>query len=278
MLDLIHSDRERDFPFNCGDYSRSALAHLIAALFLSPDQAMAMFSVYCDASGKDETDLLVVSGFIASAEEWLHFEKQWNLTLKEFGVQYLHMNEFAHSIKQFDGWKNDESKRRTFLTRLSAVIESRVQYWVGACLIKADYLTVDSYYQLHERLFPYPLCGVECVKNVERWRKAHNIDSSIEYIFERGDEHRGQLMDAVENIVGAAPIFRDKLKFPALQAADFAAYEMYSAFKQYRVDTHKLFERIRISFGLLANIPHFWGDFNEQTLRVFCRLQGIPRR
>lgn len=85
-------------------------------------------------------------------------------------------------------------------------------------------------------------------------------------------------MDAVESLTGTAPIFRDKAKFPALQAADFAAFEMYSAYKQYRVDTYKLFEKIRESFGLLANIPHRWGDFKEESLRVFCRLQEIPRR
>jgi hypothetical protein len=100
----------------------------------------------------------------------------------------------------------------------------------------------------------------------------------MEYIFERGDQHRGQLMDAVKGLTGTVPIFRDKVKFSALQAADFAAFEMYSAYKQYRVDTYKLFEKIRASFGLLANIPHHWGDFNEQSLRVFCRLHEIPRR
>lgn len=158
-----------------------------------------MFSLYCDASGRDQTDLLAVSGFVASAEEWLNFTKQWNLILKEFDVKYLHMREFAHSVGQFDGWKNDESKRREFLVSVKDVIERHVQYWVGAVLIKADYLRVDSDYQFHEHLSPFPLCSFTCVEAVERWRKAHNLlDSSIEYIFERGDQHRGQLMDAVK--------------------------------------------------------------------------------
>lgn len=240
---------------------------------------MAMFSLYCDASGRDETDLLVVAGFVASADEWLRFATQWNLFLREFRVKYLHMNEFAHSIKQFAGWKNDESKRREFLIRANNVIESHARYWVGACVIKADYLKVDSDYQLHEHFSLFPLCGFTCVEAVERWRNAHHlIDSSMEYIFERGDQHRGQLMDAVESLTGTVPIFRDKVKFSPLQAADFAAFEMYSAYKQYRVDTHKLFEKIRASFGLLSNIPHHWGDFNEQRLRVFCRFHEIPRR
>lgn len=240
---------------------------------------MAMFSLYCDASGRDQTDLLAVSGFVASADKWLSFTKQWHLTLKEFDVKYFHMKEFAHSVGQFDGWKNDESKRQEFLVRVKDVIERHVQYWVGAVLIKADYLKVDSDYQLHEHLSPFPLCGFICVEAVERWRKAHNLlDSSIEYIFERGDQHRGQLMDAVERVTGTVPIFRDKLKYSPLQVADYAAFEMYSAYKQYRVDTHKLFERIRVSFGLLANIPHHFGDFTEQRLRVFCRVREIPRR
>jgi len=80
----------------------------------------------------------------------------------------------------------------------------------------------------------------------------------------------------LKGVTGTVPIFRDKLKYSPLQAADYAAFEMYSAYKQYRVDTHKLFEKIRVSFGLLANIPHHFGDFTEERLRVFCRVREIP--
>ena len=240
---------------------------------------MAMFSFYGDASGKEETDLLAVAGFVATAEEWLNFSRQWDLTLKDFGVAHLHMKEFAHSIGQFAGWRDDEPKRQQFLSSVRNVIQSHARYLVGAVLIKADYVKVDSEYQLHEYLAPFPLCGFLCADIVEKWRGAHNLlDASMEYIFERGDQKRGQLINAMDEKYGVVPIFRDKYKHSPLQAADYAAYEMYSAYKQYRVDTHKLFERIRVSFGLLANIPHYFGDFTERGLRVFCRLREIPPR
>jgi hypothetical protein len=141
-----------------------------------------------------------------------------------------------------------------------------------------DYKKVDAEYQLHESFHPFPLCGFQCVQMIQRWRDAHHlIDSSLKYIFDRGDQHRGQLSKAVDK-VGVDPIFRDKLKFPPLQAADYAAYEVYKAYKQIRLETDELFKKFRESFGLLRNIHHEWGEFNEQSLRVFCRLQRIPRR
>jgi hypothetical protein len=135
-----------------------------------------------------------------------------------------------------------------------------------------DYKKVDAEYQLHESFHPFPLCGFQCVQMIQRWRDAHHLtDSSFKYIFDRGDQHRGQLSKAVDK-VGVDPIFRDKLKFPPLQAADYAAYE------KIRLETDELFKKFRESFGLLRNIHHEWGEFNEQSLRVFCRLQRIPRR
>ncbi len=236
-----------------------------------------MLTLYCDASGKDDRDVMVVAGFIASTDDWLNFEREWDRVLRHFKLGYFHMVEFAQSVKQFRGWKDDEERRRQLLTGLAMVIARHAKFWVGASVYLKDYSKVDAEYKLHEHFFPYPLCGLTCVDIAEKWRDAHHmLDIPTEYVFEGGDEHRGQLVERIEEKTGVIPTFRTRLKAVPLQAADFAAYELG---KMYRtLLKNGLWERFRSSFQLLKTVHNQWGDFDEQSLRIICRLEDVPRR
>ena len=126
MNRLIEESNVPIFPLG---YENSGLTHLIAALFLSADCPMAMFSFYADASGRDETDYLAVAAFVASADEWLRFNKDWSSVLNKYGVKYLRMSEFTQSYGQFLGWKDEEQKRRDFLIEAEQVMASYARYW-----------------------------------------------------------------------------------------------------------------------------------------------------
>jgi hypothetical protein len=53
---------------------------------------MAMFTIYFDASGApDNNAALSVAGFIAKADQWIEFEKNWNDALRAYGVSEMHM-------------------------------------------------------------------------------------------------------------------------------------------------------------------------------------------
>lgn len=259
------------------DYS--PLYHLFAALFLKPEQCIAMLTLYCDASGKEQDKLISVAGFISTVDEWLLFEKEWATVLDEFKIKYFHMREFAHSVGQFDGWKNDENKRRLLLTRLITVIIARTKYWVASCIRLEDFKKVDADYELHETFYPYPLCSRLCIDMAIRWCEAHHLeDVPIEYVFEHGDEHAGQLLKVVQEKTGQLPIFRTRLQALPLQAADFAAYEVFKAYRRFAIELDLLFEKFRESFELLRAIPNKWGQMEEHNLRVICRISKIAQR
>jgi hypothetical protein len=238
-----------------------------------------MLTLYCDASGKDNDQLLVVAGFIAPVNNWLRFEKEWDSALRKFGLRYFHMVEFAQSVKEFQGWKNQEDRRRDLLTALATVITRHASFWVGSCVVRRDYSKVDEDYELHEHFYPYPLCGRSCVDIAEKWRDAHHLlDTPVEYIFEGGDEHRGQLVNRVKEKTGTTPVFKYRLNAVALQAADFAAYELAKAYRGLKDESDELWQRFRTSFGLLRTVPNKWGNYDERGLRVLCRTLDIPRR
>jgi hypothetical protein len=204
----------------------SGLRHLVASLFMPDDRLLAMLTLYYDACGKEHDDLVVVAGFLAPVSAGLQFEVEWNLVLREAGVRH-----FSHARIRTQG-------RRICLIR---VITHHVRYWVGAGVLQKDYQSVDDAdYKLHESFYPYPLCGLICVAAAAKWRDTHNLmDAPIEYVFEGGDEQRGQLMSIVEKRTGVTPVFRNRLKAVPIQAADFAAYEVRYSLRNILVETNE---------------------------------------
>lgn len=211
-----------------------ALRHLIASLFLGPKTPMAAITgigLYCDASGKEHEEIIAVGGFVSTVEEWSIFDTKWRIVLDEEEIEYFRMSEFAHSVSQFEGWKDKDEKRIQFLDRLIKIIVKHTKYWMGACVLRSDYLKVDADWQLHEYLHPFPLCGKFCVDRTNTWYDAHHYDAPIEYIFESGDEHWGQLQQRVMATTGQEPISRKKCQATPCQAADVAAYEILKVYR-----------------------------------------------
>lgn len=256
------------------------LSHLFEALLVPDDRLFAMISLYCDAAGTERDALIAVGGVVSTAEKWRLFDDEWRLILKEFGLDYFRMSEFAQSRGQFEiGWKNTESKRRALLDQLITIIAAHIQFWTGTCVLKSDYDKVDADYKLHEHMYPYTLCAKGCVAEANTWYEAHHRDDGIEYVFESGDDHFPQLRRDVENQYGVIPIERKKRDATPCQAADFAAYELLKAYRLLRVDTETIFQKYRVSFRRLNAIkPVKWGQYSEKDMRVICRVLEYPRR
>src|SRR6478609_6701265 len=97
---------------------------------------MRSFTAYFDASGSpNDTVAVVVGGFVAPAEQWAEFDRNWNDCLRHFGVSALHMRDFAHSLREFESWKKDETKRRRFLDRLISIVRTRVWHSFASAVV-----------------------------------------------------------------------------------------------------------------------------------------------
>jgi hypothetical protein len=262
----------------------SSFRHLCDALFFKDGDLLMILgplTLYADASGKKRDALITVGGFVSTVDEWKLFDTEWSLALRENDLDYFHMVEFAHSVGQFKkGWKGNEPKRQAFLNRLIGILAFRAKFSVGAGVLMSAYREVDQVYELHERFNPFPLCGITCVDQAVQYRDRAAQYSPIEFIFERGDEDRGQLIAGMKRFVQQEPIFRCKKKTPALQAADFTAYEQHLATRATSVELGKLFLRWRTSFQRLFHaVPSWHGTFDDVTnLRLLCRRHEIPKR
>lgn len=245
---------------------------------------------YFDASGGVEHPVMIVAGYLSTVQKWNLFEKSWRkiLARKEFDVPYFHMKEFAPSTDVFKTWKGDERRRRKFLNLLISAIADHAKAGF-ACGIKHDtWDAIDSRYPLTESFgCAYALTGRDCVNKMHVWgEQLHSYSrNEIRSVFEAGDKGKGHLLKVVEEAHKPIPIFepgRPDAKTghpgtPALQAADFAAWELLKAmlsekelapFEEYRVSLQKLSRAVPVS----------WTQYKEQDFLELLSSMGIWQR
>lgn len=159
-----------------------------------------MFNVFFDASGApDDCEAVVVAGFVATAEQWIEFQRNWEDALRAYGVSELHMRHYAHSLKEYASWKGDQHKRRRFLERLINIIKTRVRHSFVNSVMMDGYRQVDQRYVLNETNKPYALAGIACLNKVNKWAAQWGIDQkTIAYMFEDGDKDKSDLTRSVE--------------------------------------------------------------------------------
>ena len=202
-----------------------------------------MIRGYFDESGNANDPQLadcafVVAGYVANDETWHRVESSWQNVLKshQYNVPYLHMREFAHSTKgsPFESWKNESNKRALFLADLAKVISESDLFGVCALIRLPDLSRFNSEKEL--ALEPYSLAMFACLLELS----INFPDVQIETIWDRVEKHEQRISLARSYAaneryypkcghgIATVPLAKrlsSKL-VPALQIADFAAYEL----------------------------------------------------
>lgn len=227
----------------------SYLAELANLLFLPEDRTrlLCMFAAYFDASGKTEdvkqpgNPVIAVAGYIAPVKAWVRFEKKWKGFLKDFGLTLAHHKEFAHRRGEYTGWS--EKTRHDYVRRGAHIINQTVHYGVAAAVLLKDYEKVASENPTERSAFTF--VAVTSLKMIGRWAALSTKPGPIAYVFEAGDGHDSELIQARREILDDpkhVEVYRfnsltlaekDDENFVHLQAADWLAYET----KKYLNDT-----------------------------------------
>jgi hypothetical protein len=197
---------------------------------------MAVLKGYFDDSGKaDDPQHCVVAygGYVGTTDAWTKFDPAWQSALDEFGAPYLHMNEFAGSVKGFDGWGDQKEKRKKFLRKLTKVIRDCELEYVAHVVNLRDLLRLNAEFSLS--LDAEPLALYLCVLELEQ----SHPDEEIELIIDKLDKpqrlidktraiakHESRVDEVGRNVdLRALPKFASFKCVLPIQAADFIAYE-----------------------------------------------------
>jgi hypothetical protein len=244
------------------------------------------FAVYFDVSGHpDDADVLSVAGFLAHVSQWVLFEKRWKKILVKFGVSSLHMKDFAHSTGEFKSWKNNEAKRRAFLSALIRLIQKTARHSFATSLSLTDYHAIDGVHTIRP-VRSFALAGCTVLQHVRSWANERGIDvNTIRFVFEDGDADKTNFSQAAVNDLEITPIFMTKSQSPAFQAADLLTYEHRKANLKVLPDPGIYgMEDLRQPFQMLDTIPNGDGGSDwstvarsdlEQTLRELWPRLGL---
>jgi hypothetical protein len=266
------------------------------------------FTGYFDASGKKDTGMMSVAGFLANVGKWRQFEYDWKILLARYDMQYFHMSDFMGSYSPFEEWRNESTKKENFLRTALEVIGSCVACWICASIRFTDFEKVDSMYQLSENFkTPYAFAARSCIAQANRWLRTQHGCIPADYVFDDGDEGQGALVDLLERInktvrgmlstgrtddsaVYEIPIpsfknSRDRQTelgvLPAvvpLQAADFAAWNVHRVEKAGPQGYSAFNDEWKWLRVLIEGIPHDIGKYDARDLERVCKEGRIAAR
>ena len=241
------------------------------------DPAFGMFTCYFEASGDEHTQLLlVVAGFVSSAEQWIEWEQKWLERLAEDGLEYFHNAELY-------GWEC--SRKVHLIADLSEITSHYMAHKFGVIIKNTDLVAGLSRAARDKwHIGAYSLAGRTIVSTARLWADSWG-GRLPELIFEKGDKGHGKLRHLMVTQGYPEPIFRPKrayrdkksgfLHSPAvpLQAGDLLASQIFamgrSVFsskgvqgKLYRINDH--LDKISGEFGVVESNRY---GFIEQGLQ-----------
>jgi hypothetical protein len=242
-----------------------------------------MYTAYFDDSGtSDDTVAVVVAGFVATDGQWAQFDRNWNDSLRQFGISRLHMSEFAHSVGEFSRFKQNKEDRELFLRQLLCHIKLRVTFPVAAAILMNDYRRVNEMYALDYGFPPYALAGRSCLARINLWAEKRGIPKQqIRHVFEDGSSGKTRLYESALRDHGMQVTFVKKGECAALQAADLLAYETLATNRAIFEKGIAEFEKLRYPIRQLESLirdPYDFGSYTEKDLENFCVNAPIPRR
>lgn len=159
--------------------TQSAIAHMAMTVWphrLWERTILGMFTACFDASGSEndpKTPYLAVAGYISTADRWITFSQLWNTRLREDGLDYFRMSEFAHSKKIFAGWKLEENRRRNLLKDLVELVKTHAIVMFG-CAVKISAMK-DMTIETRLSSTSLPMCSLACIV-LKRWSHGFTKD------------------------------------------------------------------------------------------------------
>ena len=249
-----------------------------------------MLQAYFDESGTHSgSPVLSVAGYIASDEQWRHFEREWANVLKRSGHSQgkpFHMTDFECRHRLYREWSDE--KRQWTIRRLIGIIKRRVRYGFSSSIEMAAYeeligapLRMQGKTSLDGAHSAYSLCLADCLKQFEFWANKQSVSDRVAYFFEAGAGF-GNDVTRMMSEISSSPresarfrfgswSFAEKSKVLPLQAADINAYE---SLKYWRNELFSDKTRsLRRSFESLLQIPQF-GQYIDRAdlLRLISQV------
>jgi hypothetical protein len=186
-------------------------------------------------------DLWVVAGYLGYANQWDYFEELWGAALRKHDVPYFHMREMSKPSGAFAKWLPPEQHQPeviAFFTELVSAIRKSGLHMVSSAVWISDLERFNSETSL--ALQPYPLAAYACMSLAAArydnlpvtaiFDRVEKVDSKLITARSYADSDR-HIFPKICDYVATTPLQKPftSRDVPALQAADFMAWELRKA-------------------------------------------------
>jgi hypothetical protein len=197
---------------------------------------MALAEAYFDESGShDGSKTLCVAGYILHAEQARLLTTEWNEVLAWKDLPYFHMVDCAHGNGVFA--KLSRADRIQVAARMIAVIKRRTAYGLAVSVDLAEFKQEMDGFPIWRD--PYTACAHFVLGAVGYWTDHAKFSGDIAYFFESGhasapltsaimDGATATMAELRDSMCYGGHAFVKKERTPAVQAADFLAWQWYT--------------------------------------------------
>src|SRR5579863_6807321 len=235
---------------------RSWIADLVQALHgATMDSPFMVYRSFIDEAGIQSSDAyLCLAGYIAKADEWERFEKEWNFVLEQYmsdlpqNERYFHALEFYHNHRKYRAWKR--GKRESFENALFGVLRHSKANLYSCALQRKIFASMSEDERrlltggIHNGMkwidfgaptkpyfLPFQFCIIQAAQFLRETDKLFPVMS-------RQEQYKIHALELYEQMLNYHPalqcrskladdmIFSDPKKVAALQASDLAVYWM----------------------------------------------------
>lgn len=268
-----------------------------------------MFTSFIDDSGSaPDQKVVVAAGLVIPAVQIARMENEWNRFLEKEGIQEFHTSEcFSRNPKYaFADW--DDARVQRVFARVTQMI---VKYASRAfcILIEKDLYSEVMPKDMQERVGSYYTWALSSVLGLAD-DFARERGAPMEYVFDNADKQtQREVNEAVEYSEARLPghysfsghySFRKREEVPALQAADFFAWNCFQQGKRARLNKriHPLAEETWKAFarpldgkwavveslnreGIERWVKNTYGSPEDEALKKFkenAKAARMPKR
>jgi len=233
---------------------------------------MVNFVGYFDDSGTHKgAGIVVVAGAIATAGRWDKLSREWQSTIKPWGLQrkHFHMTDFVTGKGDYRGWTVDAKAAR--LAELVKIIRKHVRVLIGNAVMEADFEEISKRYPRNNFGSAYRFCAFLVAPAVDAWRRQSPRRGPVTLIFEAGNKLLNEY-GRILNEAGRFEHLREKFGYSSiaqgtksemvpLQAADLIAYATYKCAAMTPLDYY-----LEPSFKSLFSLRHQGMSFSKELV------------
>jgi Protein of unknown function (DUF3800) len=253
------------------------------------ERRLIMFQAFWDESGTHARDLLILAGFVGTAEKWVTFTERGQLTLTRYDMDRtgIHMKDFNNYTS--GRFKHlDHFQRTALYCELLAIIKDTVSIGFVCTVHQQEFDTlVPAKFRSDHIGTPYALLTQTGVEVVSDWARREGSQQPVGHMFEDGHSNAKQAFEHLNKVNSDRFLkekyllgpysFERKESFLPLQAADLLAWSSYGSELNQQTKTVNL---PGIKRGPLDafGIPTQWMHCEKQYLKALVREASRPKR